>query len=260
MTSRVDIWEYREDWSRSLAGSLTLHCVVIVGLAGYAWWNNRAVPTFGSPDAQGGGVVGVTAVRTIPIPQRPTPENKVAEDTENEAPRKVEKETRPKPIEDEGVALDKMKRKIPKKKVEQSALRRYLPEENLKNTLQTTSGRAASTPMFAVANAGNLGTGANDPFGDRFGWYAKLLRDAIARKWRTDDVPANIRTLPAAVVTFTISRAGQVVDVRIVQASGNYALDNSAKRAVLEAAPFQPLPPNFERSSATVELLFELKR
>ncbi len=261
MTSRVDIWEYREDWSRSLAGSVTLHCVVIASLAGYAWWNAQAKPTFGDPNAQGGGSVGVNVVRTIPIPQRQGKENLVAEDTDNEAPRKVEKETRPKVVEDEGVALDKVKRKVPKKKTSQQALlRRYLPEENLKDRLTTTTGRAATTPMFSVPNAGNLGTGANDPFGDRFGWYAKLLRDAIARKWRTDDVPANIHTLPPAVVTFTIARDGKVVDVRIVQASGNYALDNSAKRAVLEAAPFQPLPPQFERSSATVELLFELKR
>lgn len=261
MPTRADIWDYREDWSRSLAGSLGLHCLVIIGLAGAAWWNSRAKPTFGDPNAMGGGAVGVTAVRTIPVPQRPTPENKVAEDTDNEAPRKVEKEVRPKVVEDEGIAIDKVKRKVPKKKaVEQSVLRRYLPEEDLKDRLRTTTGRAASSPMFSVPNAGNLGTGANDPFGDRFGWYAKLLRDAIARKWRTDDVPASIRSLPAAVVTFTIARDGKVVDVRIVQASGNYALDNSAKRAVLEAAPFQPLPPQFERSSATVELLFELKR
>jgi protein TonB len=202
----------------------------------------------------------VNLVKSIPIPQRQGRENLVAEDTDNEAPRKVEKENRPKRIDDEGIALDKVKRKVVKKKSEQAVLRRYLPEEDLKDRLQTTTGRAATTPMFAVPNAGNLGTGTNDPFGDRFGWYAKLLRDAIARKWRTDDVPQNIRSLPAAVVTFTIQRDGKVVDVRIVQASGNYALDNSAKRAVMEAAPFQPLPPQFERSSATVELLFELKR
>jgi protein TonB len=261
MSSRVDILEYREDLSRSMAGSVTLHCVVIAALAGYTWWTNRAKPTFGEANAAGGGAVGVEVVRSIPIPRRPTPENKVAEDTENEAPRKVEKENRPKVVEDEGISLDKIKRKVPKKKVsEQAVLKRYLPEEDLKNRLQTNTGRAASTPMFSVPNAGNLGTGTNDPFGDRFGWYAKLLRDAIARKWRTDDVPANIRSLPPAVVTFTIARDGKVVDVRIVQASGNYALDNSAKRAVLEAAPFQPLPAQFERSSATVELLFELKR
>ena len=261
MTSRLDIWEYREDWSQSLASSLMLHCAVIIGLVGAAWWNNRTRPTFGDPNAQGGGAVGVTAVRTIPIPQRPGPENKVAEDTENEAPRKVEKEAKPKVVEDEGVSIDKVKRKVPKKKPsEMAALRRYLPEENIQDRLQTSSGRAATTPMFSVPNAGNLGTGANDPFGDRFGWYAKLLRDAIARRWHTDDVPASIRSLPPAVVTFTILRDGKVGDVRIVQASGNYALDNSARRAVLEAAPFQPLPPQFERSSATVELLFELKR
>jgi protein TonB len=260
MTTRFDIWEYREDWSRSLAGSLTLHCVVITALAGYAWWNNRRQPTFGEANAQGGGTVGVNVVNTIPIPQRQGRENRVAEDTDNEAPRKVSKDNRPKPVEDEGIALDKVKRKVNKKNTEQAVMRRYLPEEDLRDRLQTTTGRAATTPMFSVPNAGNLGTGANDPFGDRFGWYAKLLRDAIARKWRTDDVPANIRTLPAAIVTFTIQRDGKVGDVRIVQASGNYALDNSARRAVLEAAPFQPLPPQFERNSATVELLFELKR
>ncbi|MBY0506605.1 MAG: TonB C-terminal domain-containing protein [Bryobacteraceae bacterium] len=260
MATRVYIWEYREDWSRSLASSLAIHCAVIVALAGAAWWN-RSRPSFGSPDAAGGGAVGVEVVRSIPIPRRPTPENKVAENTENEAPRKVEKEIKPKVEEDEGISLDKIRRKIPKKKPsELAALKRYLPEENLKDRLLTTTGRAASSPMFSVPNAGSLGTGANDPFGDRFGWYAKLLRDAIARKWRTDDVPANISTLPPATVAFTIQRDGKVSDVRIVQASGNYALDNSAKRAVLEAAPFQALPPQFERSSASVEMLFELKR
>ncbi len=260
MATRVDIWEYREDWSKSFASSVTLHCCVIIGLVGYTWWANRAQPTFGEQNAAGGGSVGVNVVRTIPIPQRRGPENLVAEDTDNEAPRKVQKENKPKPVEDEGVSLDKVKRKVPKKKSEQAMLRRYLPEEDLRDRLQTTTGRAATTPMFSVPNAGNLGTGANDPFGDRFGWYAKLLRDAIARKWRTDDVPAAVRSLPPAVATFTIARDGKVVDVRIVQASGNYALDNSAKRAILEAAPFQPLPQQFERSSATVELLFELKR
>jgi len=261
MTTRIDSWDYHEDLSRPLATSIAIHCVVIVTLAAAAWWNHRTKPTFGDPNAQGGGTVGVEVVRSIPIPRRPTPENKVAEDTDNEAPRKVEKQVKPKVVEDEGIAIDKIKRKIPRKKPsELAALKRYLPEENIKDRLQTNSGRAASSPMFSVPNAGNLGTGANDPFGDRFGWYAKLLRDAIARKWRTDDVPANIHTLPPAIVTFTIQRDGKVVDVRIVQPSGNYALDNSAKRAVLEAAPFQPLPPQFERSSATVELLFELKR
>lgn len=258
MASRVDIFEYHEDLSKSFAGSITLHCAIIMGLAGYAWWNNRHRPTFGEQNAQGGGAVGVTVVNSIPIPQRKGRENLVAEDTENEAPRKVEKKNEPKAIEDEGIALDKRKR--PKKKTEQAVLRRYLPDEDLKDRLHTTTGRAATTPMFSVPNAGNLGTGANDPFGDRFGWYAKLLRDAIARKWRTDDVPASVRTMPATAVTFTIARDGNVSDVRIVQSSGNYALDNAGKRAVLEAAPFQPLPPQFERNSANVEMLFELKR
>jgi TonB family protein len=45
-----------------------------------------------------------------------------------------------------------------------------------------------------------------------------------------------------------------------MQRSGNPTLDYSAQRAVLEAAPFPPLPAGFERDSARVEINFELKR
>jgi protein TonB len=63
-----------------------------------------------------------------------------------------------------------------------------------------------------------------------------------------------------AIVTFTIRRDGSVTGLRLAQSSGNYALDTSAQRAILEAAPLPPLPPQFERDSAAVEFWFELKR
>jgi TonB family protein len=48
--------------------------------------------------------------------------------------------------------------------------------------------------------------------------------------------------------------------VRITQRSGNQALDYSAQRAILDAAPFQSLPPQFPRNEVEIEFRFELRR
>jgi len=51
-----------------------------------------------------------------------------------------------------------------------------------------------------------------------------------------------------------------VRNLRVLQGSGNYALDTSARRAIMEAAPFQELPRDFERDEAQIEIWFQLKR
>jgi len=48
--------------------------------------------------------------------------------------------------------------------------------------------------------------------------------------------------------------------IRISQTSGIQMLDLSAKRAVIDASPFQALPAGFPRNDAQIELRFELKR
>jgi outer membrane biosynthesis protein TonB len=48
--------------------------------------------------------------------------------------------------------------------------------------------------------------------------------------------------------------------VQVSQPSGDYLLDTSAKRAVLDANPLPALPPQFDRNDATVELWFQLKQ
>ena len=44
------------------------------------------------------------------------------------------------------------------------------------------------------------------------------------------------------------------------QRSGILTLDNSAQRAILNAAPFPPLPAGFDRDAAQIEFRFQLKR
>ena len=110
------------------------------------------------------------------------------------------------------------------------------------------------------AAAAASGSGNNSPFGTQFGWYANLLCEqggAALADQRVD--PRNSRK--PAVVTFTIRRDGSVTGtVRAsTQAAAIATLDISAQRAILDAAPFPPLPPQFPRSEAEVELRFSLK-
>ena len=69
-----------------------------------------------------------------------------------------------------------------------------------------------------------------------------------------------LRTAPLVIITFDIQRDGSVKNIRIAERAGNSTLDYSAQRAVMDAAPFPPLPQGFERNVANVELRFHLQR
>jgi len=57
-------------------------------------------------------------------------------------------------------------------------------------------------------------------------------------------------------VTFTIKADGHVTNVRVTTPSGVPLLDRAAQRAVLNAAPFGPLPREYGTNSKTIQALF----
>ena len=85
----------------------------------------------------------------------------------------------------------------------------------------------------------------------------QLLRDKVARNWRSQDLDSTVRN--PVVVTFDILRTGKVPNVRVARSSGNFAMDQSAQRAILLSNPFPPLPAQYERDSATIEFWFRLQ-
>ncbi len=239
--------------------SLLLHAALFGSLAAWEWWSHRPRDTFGDPNSLGASA-GVTAVNTIPIPRRDARTNPLANDVQSDIPTPVEKKPQPKPDREDPDAIP-LKRKQKKSLQERIASNQtYKPDPLLRNQITSNNGQAASSPLFGVAGSGGVGAGNSSPFGTRFGWYEKLLRERIASKWRTDDVAANIRTAPIVIIGFTIARDGSVSGVRVLQTSGVYALDNSAQRAIYEAAPMPRLPDQFERPAAQVEFHFELRR
>jgi protein TonB len=112
--------------------------------------------------------------------------------------------------------------------------------------------------MYGMKGAGGIDIGPQSVLGSRFGAYVDLMRDRISQRWNTADV----RSLPSqkCAVTFTIARNGAVSNVQVSQPSGNYLLDTSAKRAVIDANPLPALPAEFPRSEATVELWFQVQK
>ena len=244
------------------ARSLLLHGVLTAGILAWQWYGQRPRERWGDPNAMAGGSVTIQAVARIPVPERPGPVNPVANDTASELPAPPKQATPQPPPPDprEAVALQLKRERRTAAEVAASR-QRYRPERpEPENQIYASTGQRAVSPLFGVEGSGGVGTGIGSPFGSRFGWYEALLRQRVAQRWRTQEVDPRIRTAPPVIVTFTILRDGSARNIRVAQSSGNYQIDLTALRAVNEAAPFPPLPPQFERDSAAIEFWFELKR
>lgn len=261
MYRRADILDEHESLRNPLFGSVAFH-LAIGGLA-FAYiaiHGLSSVEKWGDPSSLGGGAVGITPVERIPIQSRRGRINPVANDTESEIPSEPEKpqpkKEAPKP-EPDAIALKG--RTAPKKPAPKPAPQKYASNRDPRpNQVYSSTGQAATSPMFSQApGGGGVGSGSSSPFGNRFGYYEQLLRDKVARNWRSQDLDSSVKN--PLVVTFDIVRSGNVQNVRVTRSSGNFAMDQSAQRAILMSNPFPPLPAQYERDSATIEFWFRLE-
>jgi len=258
----ADILDQKESLRKPFTGAFLLHAAVIGGLVGYAWIGSHR-DSFGDPNA-GGLAVGIETVKTIPLPHS-GPENPVAHDTQSEVPQqpvKQEKAKKEPPPPKDAIPLKSKNVKQPRAKIEARPQPKLKSFEDIDpNRIVAKQAPVVSNPMFSEASgAGRVGTGANTTLGTRFGEYSGRIQQLVSQKWRTTDVDQSIRTAPKVTVSFDIHRDGSISTPRIVQRSGITTLDFSAQRAILDAGPFPPLPQAFDRSSATFEIVFELKR
>jgi protein TonB len=263
MAGHTDILDEPESLKRSVIGSVVFHLLLFGSFAAYAIYTKNTSQPFGTQDASRGSV-GVTAVTSLPLARNSDRKNPVANDTKSDIP-----EEKPKPVEKkrevlpdpDAIVISRDKKKKRKPELEANNRKFFPKEEDTRPRLHTTVPQAASSPLYQdTPGSHGVGTGPASSLGVRFGAYEKLIRDRVGEKWRTGDVDARLNTAPPVDVTFDIQRDGTVRNIKVVQSSGNSALDFSAIRAVTEASPLPPLPPGFDRNSATVEFLFRLKR
>jgi periplasmic protein TonB len=260
----LEQFEAPDRMGRSFFGSIAFHGALVFAVIGVNWVTSRERISLGDPNGGRFGAVTVNAVKTIPLPAHDGPKNPVATDTESQVPTPV---TKPKPAP-KVKAPDPKAIPIPSRDAKKVAARPSeasaqpnkwrAQQKDLPNQVYSTAGTRVSTPDFGISGGGGVGLGTNSPFGSQFGTYADLLRNHVAQFWKTADIRAGNNTVVG--VTFILHRDGTATGVRLSQKSGNSALDISAQRAVMDAAPFPSMPPAFPKNEAEIEFLFQLKR
>jgi protein TonB len=253
----VDTLDQNESLGKPLMGSIATHIVlagVVIALNFLHLTNN-----WGSPTASSGSV-GVTMVKTIPIPRHQGPQNPLANDTKNIVPQ----ETMPVKVKPEEKAPDpkaiplqgKVERpkKVAPKPVPPASL--FKAQAYQSNQVYSTTPQSVSSPQYGIQGAGGIDIGASSVLGSRFGAYVNLMREQISQHWNRADLRA--RATDRCAVSFLIARNGSVTNVQISHQSGNVLLDNSARRAIIDANPLPTLPRDYPGNDVTVELWFQL--
>jgi protein TonB len=262
--SHVDTLDQRERLAPSFFGSLAFHGLLVITVVAVGWIEKRNRLSLGDPNGGRMGAVTVNPVATIPLPAHEGPKNPVAVDTESHVPTPVTKPApkaipKVKPPDPKAIPIPSRNPKELKSRAEAEPVNKFRAQQkDLPNQLYSNSGTRVATPDYAVKGGGGVGVGSNSPFGNMFGGYADILRDRVAQHWQTQDL--RTQNAPVVGVTFVLHRDGSVTAIRITQKSGISALDISAQRAVMDAAPFPPLPAGFPKNEAEIEFLFQLKK
>jgi protein TonB len=116
-----------------------------------------------------------------------------------------------------------------------------------------------TTPGATTSGVQVQGQGGGD-FATRYGWYVEAVRRKIGSNWNLFEIDPTVRSARRAksVMTFTIYRDGSVKNIRMEQSSGNSSMDNSAQRALANAAPMPALPNDYSGSYVNVSFDFDL--
>ncbi|WP_172819649.1 energy transducer TonB, partial [Gloeomargarita lithophora] len=86
------------------------------------------------------------------------------------------------------------------------------------------------------------------------GPYLSNLRRRVQERWNPN-TPDQRRQ---AVIGFTISRSGQISNMRVLQTSGNPQTDTETILAIQRAAPFGTLPEQFPHNQLEIEFTFNI--
>jgi protein TonB len=258
MVAHAEILDRPEPLARPFWVSLTMHVVVLGSLTVSAVVHPHL--KIGSPTGGGMGAFMVNPVASIPLPNQGGRENPVANDTKSQVPTPPTPKEKTKPIPKvkaplpDAIPLKSEKAQTKRQSEVQPQPNKFRDQQKYNDSqIYSDSGQRASSSIYQMPGGGGVGLGDNSPFGEQFGAYANEVRNIIAQNWK----PLKTAGTPAVVVTFTIQRNGSITNVKLSRSSGNQSLDFSAQRAVLDAT-LPPLPPNFPRNQADVDLRFEL--
>ena len=86
------------------------------------------------------------------------------------------------------------------------------------------------------------------------GPYLDTLRRQVEQQWHPEVSSSSEQT----IIYFSVSRTGQLSDLRVFQASSSTLTDQAALKAVQQAAPFKPLPDGFQAAQLNIQFRFNI--
>ena len=108
------------------------------------------------------------------------------------------------------------------------------------------------SPNVGVGSTGSISLDVSD---FPFTYYLRQIQAKISERWAPPRAAA--RGGERATILFEIGRDGSIKEPSLERSSGVTLYDQSALRAVAEASPFPPLPPEFKAPSLRVHFGFE---
>jgi len=259
MSQYLETLDQSDSLGKPFLSSLLLH-LALAGLAlVFSVVNLHKTDMWGSTNP-GGGSIGINITPTVPLPARPGLVNPLANDSKTTVPLpppKAKPEPKAKAPDADAVPLPGKKAKKQQKKIVERASPRTTyraPGHDQPNQLYSDAGPAMVSPLIGQMGAGGIGVGQGSTLGNRFGWYIDLIRTKVGQHWNADQ-----QSSQPAVVNFTLMKDGSIHNVRLTQRSGNTIMDFACQRAILDSAPFQPLPDG-AGSSVNIEFWFNVKR
>lgn len=200
----------------------------------------------GGPKPEQMGQV-VPAPVKVAVPEKPAPVQKATKSEETWA------------VKDAKVS------KVTETKIEESHVERGEKTQSEKTNIirrGVDSNTVAGDGSFDFGTEGGTGKGVGIGFGPGegggfggFGGYLRILRQRIWSEWTQSAVYGSNQ---ACVVGLTVSRNGDVSDIRVEKTSGNSFYDNVALRAVRNSSPLPPLPVGFPTSEQRFRIQFRL--
>jgi TonB family protein len=128
------------------------------------------------------------------------------------------------------------------------------PRPSAASTAATVGEAGAAEGGTVSSVEGGLSLGAVHGEDSVHTWYLAGIR---AKVWASWVAQVNVGLREPIVVDFAILSDGSVTTVAIVSTNGNTWMELAAKRAIVTASPFAPLPHAFGRDSLTIRAVFQ---
>jgi len=247
-SSSININTYNQDIKAStfrymILWSVSLHILLVIGIFVLSRYQivNRKPP------------LKFISAQLISFPSSSSITPPAAKTITQQKPQVIKKAAPPAPEKkkpDLILSTKKTKKKTPEKKP-------AITKKKETKSRATSNKSASEQESKAIGGVfkGQPGTPSLDIHSLHYTWYQTIVTNILRSNWATsvaNEKSHNIKVL----ISFAILRNGSITDIKILEPSGIFILDQAVRRAVIKSNPLPPLPVEFRRNKLYAQYEF----